>query len=199
MAQFWPDRLVDGSHIDPDARDPNGFYLFGLAPLNAPGAGAQAGDRPTRRGSDIQSALASCLRSFEHTLRSNERYYDEKDTFISLTCLKQSLLPSNILPDPFKWQDNRFDANVGDENDEEDSPELSVTDDYTPNDSWDEFKASSSSQRKRAAAAAKSKPTPYIPAGKLRTSTDVYNRLIWDSTVSADGYVLGYEDRFKGL
>ncbi|KAG8805028.1 hypothetical protein FRC19_008107 [Serendipita sp. 401] len=59
----------------------------------------------------------------------------------------------------------------------------------------------SSAQRKRAAAAAKAKSTPHIPAAKLRTSADVYNRLMWDSTgdVSKDGYVIGYEDRFKGV
>jgi hypothetical protein len=33
---------------------------------------------------------------------------------------------------------------------------------------------------------------------KLRTSADVYNRLLWDPTVNAIDYVIGYEDRFLG-
>lgn len=205
MARFWPERLADKSTIDLDARDPNGFYLFGLSASNSFNAGNPNGDRPARRGSDIQSALLSCLRTFEHTLRSNERFYDEKETFVSINCLKQSQLPSVVFPDPFKWPDNGIDAAVEDEDEESDEPlELPLVDDgaMTPTDSWHEFKASSSSQRKRAAAAAaKSRSTPYIPAGKLRTSADVYNRLIWDSTgdVTKDGYAIGYEDRFKGI
>lgn len=31
-----------------------------------------------------------------------------------------------------------------------------------------------------------------------RTSSDVYNRLMWDSSVSSNDYAIGYEDRFKG-
>lgn len=33
---------------------------------------------------------------------------------------------------------------------------------------------------------------------KLRTSADVYNRLMWDPMVNAGDYVVGYEDRFLG-
>jgi len=35
--------------------------------------------------------------------------------------------------------------------------------------------------------------------GKLRPSHDVFNRLFWDETYSAEDYVVGYEDRFKGV
>ena len=35
--------------------------------------------------------------------------------------------------------------------------------------------------------------------GKLRPSHEVYNRLVWDQRYSADEYLVGYEDRFKGV
>jgi uncharacterized protein (UPF0248 family) len=42
--------------------------------------------------------------------------------------------------------------------------------------------------------------TTEIPkAGKLRPSHDIYNRLVWDAGYIADEYVVGYEDRFKGV
>jgi Poly(A) polymerase central domain/MJ1316 RNA cyclic group end recognition domain len=203
LVRFWPERLVDQATSDPGARDPNGFYLFGLSALPNSDK-ARSGDHIAKRNSDAQSALSSCLRTFEHGLRSNERFYNEAETFISLVNLKQGQLPSKIVPDSFKWQDDGFDAPLEDEEDEvEGSPEPSALGDGTgsANESWDDFKASSSTQRKREAAAAKSKSTPHIRAAKLRTSSDVYNRLIWDSTgaVSKTDYCIGYEDRFKGI
>lgn len=205
VVRFWPERLVDRTNIDPEARDPNGFYLFGLSASKASDSYHQQNDRPTRNASDLHSALTSCLRTFEHGLRTNERFYDDKDTFISLSHLKQSQIPSDILMDPFKWSDNGFDAPEEDEEEEDSEPSADRPavdgEIINNNDSWDDFRASSSSQRKRAAAAAKAQSTSYIPAGKLRTSSDVYNRLMWDSTgnVPKDGYVIGYEDRFKGI
>lgn len=204
LVRFWPERLVDQSTIDPVARDPNGFYLFGLSGLPNSDNVARSADHIAKRNSDAQSALSSCLRTFEHGLQSNERFYNEAETFISLVNLKQGQLPSQIILDPFKWQDDGFDAPSEDEEDEVGgSPEPSAMNDGagSANDSWDDFKAPSSAQRKREAAAAKSKSTPHIRAGKLRTSSDVYNRLIWDSTgaVSKTDYCIGYEDRFKGI
>ena len=34
---------------------------------------------------------------------------------------------------------------------------------------------------------------------KLRTSADVYNRLMWDPQYRRDDYMIGYEDRFVGV
>jgi uncharacterized protein (UPF0248 family)/predicted nucleotidyltransferase len=41
--------------------------------------------------------------------------------------------------------------------------------------------------------------TPEVKTGKLRPSHDIYNRLLWDEGYTADDYVVGYEDRFKGV
>lgn len=203
LVRFWPERLADQSTIDPEARDLNGFYLLGLSALPTSETVARSGDQIAKRNTDAHSALSSGLRNFEDGLRGNERFYDEANTFISLVNLKQSQLPSSIVPDPFKWRDDGFDAPLEDEGDEDDGPsELSAMEDAAgpANDSWDDFRVPSSAQRKREAAA-KSKVTPHIRAGKLRTSADVYNRLVWDSTgaVSKTDYCIGYEDRFEGI
>ena len=38
-----------------------------------------------------------------------------------------------------------------------------------------------------------------VKYGKLRPSHDILNRLFWDSRYCPDNYVIGYEDRFKGV
>ena len=38
-----------------------------------------------------------------------------------------------------------------------------------------------------------------VKTGKLRPSHDVFNRLFWDERYSVEDYLVGYEDRFKGV
>ena len=38
-----------------------------------------------------------------------------------------------------------------------------------------------------------------VKTGKLRPSHDVFNRLFWDEKYSVEDYLVGYEDRFKGV
>lgn len=205
MARFWPSRLVDESTVDPNARDPNGIYLFGLSPSIIPTVTEGVANNGTRTREDIEASLSSCLRSFENGLRNNQQYYDEVDTFISLDIVKLPKLPARIIPDPFVWPDNGIDQPEEDDDaDSDQEPQQTIIgdqDEANTLDPWEESQPLSSAQRKRAIAAAKSKKTAHIPAAKLRTSTDVYNRLLWDATgeVSKDGYMIGYEDRFKGV
>lgn len=195
--RIWPQRLADGSTTEPGSRDPNGFYLFGISL-------AESGTLDPSSATTLQSSLTSCLRTFERELHGNERYYDPTTSFISVSHTKKSQLPSSIIRDPFTWPDGGIDNEVSDdEAEEEQVEEASIQEEETSTsarDSWEGFQAISSAQRKRDAAA-KPKHAPHVPAGKLRTSSDVYNRLIWDNTgsVTKDGYVIGYEDRFKGI
>ncbi len=197
-ARFWPKRLVGASAVDASARDPNGFYLLGVSPsinFNK--------DASTRKGSDIQTSLLNCLRTFEGDLRANSKYYDDIETFIGLSSIKQSQLPSKVIPDSFVWPDNGIDPPLDEDSDEEeDVTPLSSTnvmsDEGLPaEEDWSDFQPISAAKRKKAAT--KSKATSYVPAGKLRTSSDVYNRLMWDPTVSKEEYVIGFEDRFLGI
>lgn len=187
--------------MDASARDPSGFYLLGLSPS----VNFNKGISP-RKSSDIQASLLNCLRTFESELRTNSKYYDSTDTFIGLFSIKQSQLPSRVVPDPFVWPDNGIDPPLDEDSDEEDVTPSSSTNvmsdgqggEGLPTEGdWSEFQPLSASKRKKAAA--KSKVTPYVPAGKLRTSSDVYNRLMWDPNVSKEEYIIGYEDRFLGI
>jgi MJ1316 RNA cyclic group end recognition domain len=188
--------------MDTSARDPNGFYLLGVSPsinFNQ--------DKYTRKGSDIQASLLNCLRTFEGELRANSKYYDNIETFTGLSSIKQSQLPFKVIPDPFVWPDNGIDPPIDEDSDEEENVTPPLPTDLTSGvqegeglpteEDWSEFQPISASKRKKAAA--KSKTTPHIPAGKLRTSSDVFNRLMWDPSISKEEYVIGYEDRFLGI
>jgi len=194
-ARFWPKRLVDASAVDTSARDPNGFYLLGVSPsVNF------SKDTSTRKGADIQASLLNCLRTFEGDLRTNSKHYDDIETFIGLSSIKQSQLPFKVIPDLFVWPDNGIDPPLDEDSDEEEDVVISDGQDgegLPTEENWSEFQPVSASKRKKAAA--RSKVTPHVPAGKLRTSSDVYNRLMWDPNVSKEEYVIGYEDRFLGI
>lgn len=200
-AHFWPKRLVDVSTVDTSARDPNGFYLLGVSP-----SVRYSKDTPTRKTSEIQASLLNCLRAFEGDLRGNSKYYDDIETFIGLSSIKQAQLPSKVIPDPFVWPDNGIDPPLDEDSDEDDITPPSSTNAISDGqggeglpteEDWSKFQPISASKRKKAAA--KSKTTPHVPAGKLRTSSDVFNRLMWDPNISKEEYIIGYEDRFLGI
>ncbi|KAJ3889033.1 hypothetical protein GG344DRAFT_52462 [Lentinula edodes] len=191
--RFWPVRFADAETIDStdNARNLHGFYLFGLSPFSsAPSS--------KLRESEL-AALTHCIRSFEAELRSNVKYYDSQTTFISLGIITQKSLEketglANIIPDSFTWSDNGFDPVDDDEEDvEEKDDEFDIPDPEQP--------MISASQRKKALAASKrNKATLYTPTpGKLRTSADVMNRLLWDPVLGKKEYIVGYEDRFLGI
>ncbi|KAJ3809430.1 2'-5' RNA ligase superfamily-domain-containing protein [Lentinula aff. lateritia] len=191
--RFWPVRFADAETIDStdDARNPHGFYLFGLSPFSSAS--------PSKLQETELASITQCIRSFEAELQGNIKYYDSQTTFISLGIMTQKSLEketglANIIPDSFTWSDNGFDLVDDDEDDaEEKDDEFDIHDREQP--------MISASQRKKALAASKrNKATLYTPTpGKLRTSADVMNRLLWDPVLGQNEYIVGYEDRFLGL
>jgi uncharacterized protein (UPF0248 family) len=79
-----------------------------------------------------------------------------------------------------------------DESDEALDPE---TDELRPS----EIQFESSKSRKSSRKAPVPTSSSSSPKTKLRTSTDVFNRLMWDPVISKEDYVIGYEDRFLGV
>lgn len=132
-------------------------------------------------------------------MQSNVKYYDSQTTFISLGIMTQKSLKketglTNIIPDSFTWSDNGFDpVDDDEENIEEKDDEFDIP--------GPEQSMISASQRKKAlAASTRNKATLYTPTpGKLRTSADVMNRLLWDPVLGKKEYIVGYEDRFLGI
>ncbi|KAJ3916732.1 2'-5' RNA ligase superfamily-domain-containing protein [Lentinula edodes] len=191
--RFWPVRFADTETIDStdDARNLHGFYLFGLSPFSSAS--------PSKLQEIELAALTQCIRSFEADLQSNVKYYDSQTTFISLGIMTQKSLKketglTNIIPDSFTWSDNGFDpVDDDEENIEEKDDEFDIP--------GPEQSMISASQRKKAlAASTRNKATLYTPTpGKLRTSADVMNRLLWDPVLGKKEYIVGYEDRFLGI
>ncbi|KAJ7123747.1 hypothetical protein C8R44DRAFT_875908 [Mycena epipterygia] len=200
-ARFWPKRFTGSANANVDAHDPNGFYLFGLSPSLSSATSSDDPSKLSQKNAEAESALARCLRSFEAELQGNTKFYDPSNTFISLNLVKGSLLPPNTVPDAFTWSDNGVDP-VEDDEDEEEEP---MSDSGSGGDNAGSKRSKKNEQvlsasQKKKAIAAKAKTTSHTPAAsKLRTSADVMNRLLWDSTISQDEHVVGYEDRFLGI
>ena len=179
-AHLWPARFADEGTVDNQSL--NGFYLIGLSSLTAVPKEQHIGNV------NIKSAVTNALSTFERDIQSNAQFYDPADMFIFVTTITAPQLPRNIVLDTHQWSDAGFD-------DEEDEDNLVDAAETTDDQNAQEYSPSASKKKQ-----AKSKQaTPNLPARKLRTSSDVYNRLVWDPAVSKEDYVIGYEDRFKGL
>ncbi|KAF9062161.1 hypothetical protein BDP27DRAFT_1337000 [Rhodocollybia butyracea] len=203
LSRFWPQRFADAGTVE-HATDPNGFYLFGLSSLSSSSSSPPTASTQNSKTDTELSALTQCIRTFETELQSNDKFYDASNTFISISIVKRGSLEkdiglSNIIPDPFTWSDDGFDPLEDEDDDEADSP--SESSDSPDAHTKTSQEVSSASQRKKALAASRAaKATAYTPApGKLRTSADVMNRLLWDPVLGKDDYAVGYEDRFLGI
>lgn len=60
-----------------------------------------------RENAKVLSSLINTLRTFEGELQQNARYYDPVDTFISVTNVGFSQLPTSVVLDSHIWSDNR--------------------------------------------------------------------------------------------
>ena len=176
---------------DEDSRDIHGFYLIGLSPLQSP----EDEQDKAAKNAQIRATLLNVLRSFEEFTHNNQRYYDQGEMFVALSDVKRSTLGSSVVLDNHQWADGGIDDEEGDE------PNAGDSDDTEEDESIPSEDAAfvSSASRKRKIKEGKAKTT-HVPAPmKLRTSVDVLNRLSWDPKVVKEDYVIGYEDRFKGI
>jgi hypothetical protein len=175
----------------------DGFYLIGLsscAPTHTP-----TSDQERQR---MASALAATLLTFESDVRSNARYYDPAAAFVSVAEIASSHVPPALVLDAHRWPDGGFDGDEDGDEEEEEGGDLAAGHEEEDADARAFFAlVSAASLRRKKRAKEEAKRTPHVPPGlkqKLRSSSDVYNRLIWDPAVSEDDYVIGYEDRFLG-
>lgn len=178
--RLWPERLTDlGPANAAKGSSIHGFYLLGL-----------------RRTKDTQNTkpLVGNLQAFEESIRRNQIYFDASNCFILASECVRSTLGEDITVDVPIWSDGGFD-----EPDDNDEGEVTLlTDDQRDQDLSGTPARSLRSGAKRAQNP-KVKNTPYLPAEKLRTSSDVYNRLMWDPQLDQNDYSIGYEDRFYGV
>jgi hypothetical protein len=178
--RLWPVRLVDANNSGDLSTGLQTFYLLGLDAL-----------KELTSGKKIQTPLLA----FEDQLRRNERFYDATEMFVSVSPVDPSQLPERITTPPV-WPDGSIDPD-DDTSDEEDA-ELSDKDEERDLDAA--FAPISAKQIKKSRPQqSRGNNTPHVPAPKLRTSSDVYNRIVWDRELDTEDYLIGYTDRFAGL
>lgn len=181
-AELWPERLADGTSTDQDG-SLQAFYLVGLSGPNL--------------DATVQTRLA-LLEAFAEDIRGHARFYDPVSCFVYASEVTDDQLGA-VVVDTFVWPDGGIDEAEAEESDDDDEATRADIDGYARS---SEFALSRKKKDKKAKAAAR-RDTPPTAAtsgtAKLRSSADVYNRLMWDSSVSREDYMIGYEDRFKGV
>ncbi|EPS39563.1 hypothetical protein H072_6651 [Dactylellina haptotyla CBS 200.50] len=213
-ARVWPGRFhevkpEDGDEtttaaakeVDEDEKSElRGFYLVGLAPVS----NSEMSKEDKRNG---EAAFASVLRNFESAVRNKDKV-DEKDSWISVSCVKQNEMTTEVghvvrEDKTMVWDGGEADEE-GDtipdedsESDEENDMVEQLLGEGDEGDGFDDFFGPTAKKNKKKAAAViqqKTGPTP-----KLRPSHEVFNRIKWDGKYDAASYVIGYEDRFRGV
>jgi hypothetical protein len=175
--RLWPNRLVDANDPGDISSGLRSFYLAGFK-----------ASTPSDKNK-VQAILCA----FEDELQRDQRYYDPSEMFVSVSLVDFTHLPSNIITPP-DWVDGDIDPDDDSPDDDELDP-LENTD--SDADGAITF-ISSTQTRKNRPQALRGNNTPHVPAAKLRTSSDIYNRIVWDRKLTAEDYVIGYEDRFSG-
>ncbi|KAI1881385.1 hypothetical protein JX265_000211 [Neoarthrinium moseri] len=182
-ARIWPARFVN---VDQESSDEDkeyqGYYLVGLDQNDA--------SSPAMSKEDLRIAFGSlqtALHKFETQLRSDEKYFDSKTSWMSASVVNQSQI-GDLKLDHREW--GEYTLGDDEEEDDEDEEILDATEDYS--------EADSSTSRKKKAI---EKELPARPAysGKFRSSADVINRIRWDPNMDSSDYIVGYEDRFLGI
>ncbi|KAK6514540.1 hypothetical protein TWF281_004738 [Arthrobotrys megalospora] len=208
-ARIWPGRFhevkpqLEASEGE-EATELRGFYLVSLTPS------LQASSMTKEEKRNGEAAFAAVLRNFETAVTKHKEKYDPATSWISVNCVKPEEFVTESgntveLDLTMVWDGGEADEN-GDgipddedsDEDEEDAEIAEVLLDGEPDDEQDDFFGS---LRKGSKKKNNSPPPPQKsgPTPKLRPSHEVFNRLKWDSKYDASAYVIGYEDRFRGV
>jgi len=207
-ARIWPERFVeaaaaattaaskvaedDDEEEEATTRDFRGYYLVGLD---------RAIDGEEQPKAVTEGELRAALTRFEEQIRAEERYYDDRTCWVGADIIGRAEV-GGLVVDDRDWGEYTPGEEESDDDDEE---EQGAEDEWGHDDSGsadDEPAARRKNKKKekRAALAASASTAPPTaePGAKLRTATDVLNRLRWDPSLDSGDYVVGYLDRFVG-
>jgi len=168
---LWPARVANASGLDLETPgDLSGFYLIGISEEDA---------------SCHTGALTRIMESFQGDIQTHARYFEPSEAYIHTSFVRRSQL-GNITVDGYQWQDGGFDT---------------MSDSSAEDEPQDESPQEKAARKKKSEKKSKSKTSsnPQKQYPKLRTSSDVYNRLMWDPSSNKEDYAIGYEDRFTGV
>ena len=169
--RVWPARFCEsaGLHNEGDGTQFKGSYLIGVSAKN------DHLDAEAKKL--VEGNILSVVRSFELSLRESKALSADC-SYVDVSILsRKKILAQALGLDNRDWTglaaplvDDREDDGVGDD-------DVSQTVSNVP---------SSSASRSRS-------------SSKLRPAQDILSRLRWDGSLSADNYMVGYEDRFLGV
>ena len=179
-ARLWPARLADANNPGDATNGLESFYFIGF---NAP-------DKAS-----LDNRLQAALFTFEDQLRRDERFYDATEMFVSVTLVEPSQLPTEIIAPP-EWRDGGIDP-LEDDSDDSGQETQEALEDRDSDSAFAPISAKQLKKKKQQKEKGTSSPSVAVP--KLRTSADVYHRILWDRELNTDDYLIGYEDRFNGL
>ncbi|RPB03384.1 hypothetical protein L873DRAFT_1826394 [Choiromyces venosus 120613-1] len=190
FARVWPQRFVSTAELD-EWVELRGFYLVGLS-NNATGE-----ERSKEQKRKDENTFLEVLQAYEQHLKGRSTdilEHDSTDSWIQVQHVRKSSL-GTVKVDERDWGD---DGTEGDLMDNEDNSigieEDSDCEEYACNDDRSYLDV-----RERPSPKAKKLPKKPVPGKKLRPALDVINRIRWDPTLDSGDFLIGYEDRFKGI
>lgn len=182
--RIWPARFVSQGD-DAETQEFHYSYLVGLAWQDVQGS-----NKPKEEAKNVEQSLLSILQDFENRIRTDQKYFDSGSCWAMA-----SLVGTNDVQQLQLDQQSWRDGNAGD-TDSEGSLDLEEEEEEE-DDGAQELPASTPITLERRSTGSKSN-IEVSGSGKLRTATDVMNRLRWDSAMDSSNYLVGYEDRFTG-
>jgi hypothetical protein len=154
---------------------------------------------------EMTSSSASIIEAFVHNIQSGKTYYDAQTCFIGAAPVLRDQLPECILDHKVTWRDNGIDEDSYD-TDEEDDANHELDDiafyefrSFDHKSTRHDKKSDTAAQKLTKTSQVTDKNPNFEGRPRLRTSAEVYNRLMWDGTFDVTDFVIGYEDRFLGV
>ncbi|KAK6497144.1 hypothetical protein TWF506_004619 [Arthrobotrys conoides] len=205
LQQIESEEITEGEQKEEELGELRGFYLVALSPSST---SSQMTKEEKRNG---EAAFAAVLRNFETAVTKHKEKYDPSTSWISVSCVKPDEFVTEKgntveLDLTMVWDGGEADENgdgIPDDEDSEEEEDPDIADlliDGEEAEDEDDFFGSlrkGSKKSKNASLTGVQKNTG--PTAKLRPSHEVFNRLKWDSKYDASAYVIGYEDRFRGV
>lgn len=167
--------------VDETTKEYQGCYLVGLTRESTPGAAPLSdADRQS-----AQISLLAVLNTFAEQIREDENYFDSSSSWVDVSLVQPSAL-SGLRVDTSNWGNAAYDE---DSFDDDDDDEIDLE---------DEADEELTQPRQRTMPIRGAKAVAMPEGTKLRSASDVLNRLRWDAEFDIEDYIVGYDDRFLG-
>ncbi|KAJ6444207.1 alpha/beta hydrolase [Purpureocillium lavendulum] len=185
-ARIWPEKFANRLSDSTGTEESDGCYLIGLEWRD--GGGAALSNEASR---DARRLLETTLRDFESRMQGDNKYYDKRCSWMMVSEADGRDV-RGLQPDTTDFSRDGY----GDTDSEEDS-------DSDGDGETDRLEKRRQGTQSTVACKAKTHNLQQAAVesasqGKLRSASDVINRLRWDAAMDADDYIVGYEDRFAG-